>query len=114
MSDLRDELTPADRMQAEDRLLHTPLEYAPLGSEATMSKQLFTTNEPHAEEIHELLEIGMLTRVEIDYEALAIWLADEDDMAGLIVASMDEYRRLARSHALRLGLEGGDDEVPGV
>ena len=57
-----------------------------------------------------LVDTDHLVPVEIDYEALAIWLADEDDMAGLFVASMDEYRRLARSHALRLGLEGGDDE----
>ena len=62
----------------------------------------------------DLVYAGGITQVEIDYEALAIWLADEDDMAGLIVASMDEYRRLARSHALRLGLGGGNDEVPGV
>lgn len=34
-----------------------------------MSSPLYSTNEPFAEEIHELIENGMLTLVEIDYEA---------------------------------------------
>ena len=39
-----------------------------------MSDTLFTTNEPYAEEIADLVEIGMLNEVEIDYEAMETYL----------------------------------------
>jgi hypothetical protein len=48
--------------------------------------------------------------VEIDYEALATRIQEDDDMAGHIIVSHSEYVKLARSYAETLGI-GGDDEA---
>ena len=72
-----------------------------------MSDQLYSTNEPLAEEIHELLEIGMLTRVEIDYEAAADVL--EGRMIGLR-SRTGAMKAAQRSVNAALGIiEGGDE-----
>jgi hypothetical protein len=78
-----------------------------------MSDQLFTTNEPQAEEIHELLEIGMLNRVEIDVENPAAylhatiwsWLKDREDW----MPTKDELRRWVEG-IIELGIGGSTDE----
>ena len=72
-----------------------------------MIHTLYSTNEPLAEEIHELLEIGMLTRVEIDYEAAADVL--EGRMIGLR-SRTGAMKAAQRSVNAALGIEGGDDE----
>ena len=72
-----------------------------------MIHTLYSTNEPLAEEIHELLEIGMLTRVEIDYEAAADVL--EGRMIGLR-SRTGAMKAAQRSVNAALGsIEGGDE-----
>jgi hypothetical protein len=46
-------------------------------------------------------------KFEIDYEALATRIQEDDDMAGHIIVSHSEYVKLARSYAETLGV-GGD------
>jgi hypothetical protein len=50
--------------------------------------------------------------VEIDYEALATRIQEDDDMAGHIIVKHSEYVKLARSYAETLGI-GGDDDSSG-
>jgi hypothetical protein len=71
-----------------------------------MSDTLFTTNEPHAEEIAELVEIGMLVPVEVDHEAAS--RAAHRHMDG---RDVDDAASRMRSEAVlfaALGI-GGDD-----
>lgn len=81
-----------------------------------MNNQLYTTNEPQAEEIHELLEIGMLNRVEIDKAALMRTAWDvfcDVTTEGVFdpeVEHNDEGAVQAVLNMLLDHIEGGDDE----
>ena len=80
-----------------------------------MSDTLFTTNEPYAEEIADLVEIGMLNEVGIDYEA-AWGYARQEDNGHIAARKNDDLVVLDKVDVMALidaalGI-GGDDEEP--
>jgi hypothetical protein len=60
------------------------------------------------DDVDHAIHLGVLVPVEIDYEALATRIQEDDDMAGHIIVKHSEYVKLARSYAETLGIEGGD------
>ena len=77
-----------------------------------MSDTLFTTNEPYAEEIADLVEIGMLNEVEIDYEAMETYLHATIYTARREEAMLDRDEiKWIVAQLIVCGI-GGDDDTP--